>query len=69
MESVIYINSHFIKNAVFYTHDINSGVSGFNKINMESKDSININEVCSKCDTKAECRSRCVGSCRKYCGL
>ena len=42
------------KNAVFYTHDINSGVSGFNKINVESKDSININEVCSKGDDAKE---------------
>ena len=33
--------------AVFYSHEINSGVSGFNKINLESKDSIklkNLNE-------------------------
>ncbi|MDB0049854.1 FkbM family methyltransferase [Pseudomonadales bacterium] len=26
----------------FYTHDINSGISGFNRINIESKDSTNI---------------------------
>ena len=29
----------------FYTHDINSGISGFNKINMESKDSINLKNL------------------------
>jgi FkbM family methyltransferase len=33
------------KEATFYTHDINSGVSGFNKINMESKDSINLRNL------------------------
>jgi FkbM family methyltransferase len=33
------------KEATFYTHDINSGISGFNKINMESKDSINLNNL------------------------
>ncbi len=33
------------KKATFYTHDINSGISGFNKINMESKDSINLNKL------------------------
>ena len=31
--------------ATFYTHDINSGISGFNKINMESKDSINLHNM------------------------
>ena len=29
----------------FYTHDINSGVSGFNKINMDSKDSLDLNNL------------------------
>ena len=29
----------------FYTHEINSGVSGFNKINMKSKDSIDLNQL------------------------
>ncbi len=33
------------KGAIFYTHDINSGVSGFNKININSKDSINLKEL------------------------
>jgi len=32
-------------NATFYTHDINSGVSGFNRINMSSRDSIDLNEL------------------------
>lgn len=31
--------------AVFYTHHINTGVSGFNKINVQSKDSIYLNEL------------------------
>lgn len=31
------------KNEKFYTHDVNSGISGFHKINFHSKDSININ--------------------------
>lgn len=33
------------KQATFYTHDINSGVSGFNKINLQSKDSIHLNKL------------------------
>ena len=33
------------KNAIFYTHEINSGISGFNKINIDSKDSINLKEL------------------------
>jgi len=40
------------KNAVFYTHDINSGVSGFNKINLDSNDSINIQKLSSQGDDK-----------------
>jgi FkbM family methyltransferase len=32
-------------NAIFYTHQINSGVSGFNKINIQSRDSIYLNEL------------------------
>jgi FkbM family methyltransferase len=36
------------QDAVFYTHDINSGISGFNKINIESKDSINLRELGEK---------------------
>jgi len=35
-------------NAVFYTHDINSGVSGFNKININSQDSIRLNNLIDK---------------------
>jgi FkbM family methyltransferase len=31
--------------AIFYTHQINTGVSGFNKINVQSKDSIYLNEL------------------------
>ena len=33
------------KNAIFFSHDINSGISGFNKINIDSKDSINLKEL------------------------
>lgn len=31
--------------ATFYSHDINSGVSGFNKINLRSQDSIHLNRL------------------------
>ncbi|NTW99211.1 MAG: FkbM family methyltransferase [Geobacteraceae bacterium] len=31
--------------ATFYSHDINSGVSGFNKINLQSQDSIHLNRL------------------------
>jgi FkbM family methyltransferase len=31
--------------ATFYTHDINTGVSGFNKINLQSQDSIHLNNL------------------------
>jgi FkbM family methyltransferase len=34
--------------AIFYTHKINSGVSGFNKINLQSKDSIYLSELEAK---------------------
>ena len=33
------------ENAIFYTHDINTGISGFNKININSKDSINLQKL------------------------
>tara|TARA_A100001015_G_scaffold309471_1_gene409016 strand:- start:3452 stop:4231 length:780 start_codon:yes stop_codon:yes gene_type:complete len=33
------------KNQTFYTHDINSGVSGFNKININSSDSIKLENL------------------------
>lgn len=32
----------------FYTHDVSSGISGFNKVNMKSKDSIEINKFDGK---------------------
>ena len=35
----------YCKNAIFYTHDINTGISGFNKINIDSKDSINLQKL------------------------
>jgi FkbM family methyltransferase len=31
--------------ATFFTHDISSGVSGFNRINLQSKDSIHLNQL------------------------
>lgn len=31
--------------ATFYTHDINSGVSGFNRINLQSQDSVHLQEL------------------------
>ncbi len=31
--------------ATFYSHDINTGVSGFNKINLQSQDSIHLNNL------------------------
>jgi FkbM family methyltransferase len=33
------------KHETFYSHEINSGVSGFNKINLQSKDSIHLNKL------------------------
>jgi len=33
------------KNATFYSHDITTGQSGFNKINMKSNDSIKLNKL------------------------
>lgn len=32
------------KNQVFYTHDISKGISGFNRVNMTSKDSIELSK-------------------------
>ncbi len=31
--------------ATFYTHDISSGISGFNRVNLKSQDSIRLNEL------------------------
>ena len=36
------------ENAIFYTHDVNSGISGFNKINIDSNDSITIKDLNEK---------------------
>lgn len=38
------------KDALFYTHDITTGQSGFNKISMESKDSIHLNKLKNRKD-------------------
>ena len=51
----VHINMQAVGNvlseqAVFYTHDVNSGISGFNKINIESNDSINLRELNEKGD-------------------
>ena len=35
------------RNETFYTHDLNTGISGFNKININSKDSIDISNISS----------------------
>lgn len=40
------------ESAEFYTHDINSGVSGFNKINMNSNDSIDLEKLGKENDEK-----------------
>ena len=34
-----------IKSAKFYSHDLNTGISGFNKINLDSDDSIELNKI------------------------
>ena len=34
-----------IKSAKFYSHDLNTGISGFNKINLKSNDSIELNKI------------------------
>ena len=52
-EGDIHINScaagnHSSENETFYTHNINSGVSGFNKINIESNDSIKLEALREK---------------------
>ena len=45
----IYINKYAAgnkeKNDKFFTHQINSGISGFNRINVESKDSVYLNKI------------------------
>ena len=51
----VHINMHAIGNisseqAIFYTHDVNSGISGFNKINIESNDSIDLRDLNEKGD-------------------
>ena len=33
----------------FYSHDLNTGISGFNKINIESKDSIDLSKLSNDC--------------------
>ena len=53
------------QDAVFYTHDINSGISGFNKINIESKDSINLNELSEKGDAALQLYSDTLNHDRK----
>ena len=42
------VGNQYDKQAVFYSHDITSGQSGFNKINVKSKDSINLNNLKDK---------------------
>jgi FkbM family methyltransferase len=40
------------ESAQFYTHDINTGVSGFNKINMNSRDSLDLEKLSEEDDEK-----------------
>jgi len=40
------------KNVRFYSHDITTGQSGFNKINLQSQDSINLNKLKQKNSSK-----------------
>jgi len=42
------VGNHSAVRENFYTHSINSGISGFNRINTESKDSIKLKELNSK---------------------
>ena len=42
------VGKHSAAREDFYTHSVNSGISGFNRINTESKDSIKLKELSSK---------------------
>jgi FkbM family methyltransferase len=49
-EDTVFVNKFAIgsessSNNIFYTHEINSGVSGFNKINLKSKDSVHLQNL------------------------
>jgi len=39
------VGNKSIENATFYTHDINNEISGFNKVNLESLDSVYLNQL------------------------
>jgi len=46
----LYINNQAVgnqekKKSVFYTHDVSSGIAGFNKVNFKSNDSISLQKV------------------------
>jgi len=48
--SEVYINKYAIgskhnEESTFYSHDLNTGISGFNKVNLDSLDSIMLNQV------------------------
>tara|TARA_B100000035_G_scaffold289340_2_gene275665 strand:+ start:2729 stop:3493 length:765 start_codon:yes stop_codon:yes gene_type:complete len=47
----------------FFTHDLNSGISGFNKINLRSSDSIDLNEIIDQ-DSKVEEYSKTINHSR-----
>lgn len=56
-KSSIFINhtaagNRKLSNVVFYTHDIHSGLSGFNKVNLNSRDSVLLNELKNNDSTK-----------------
>jgi len=48
----VFVNNYALgsekKDQIFYSHDIHSGLSGFNKVNFSSKDSIDLSKVSSK---------------------
>ena len=48
----VFVNNYAVgsekKDQIFYSHDISLGLSGFNKVNFSSKDSIDLSKVSSK---------------------
>lgn len=53
LQNTIFINEIAVgkfsgEKLLFYTHDVSSGISGFNKVNMKSEDSIEINKFDGK---------------------
>jgi len=48
----VFVNNYAVgsekKDQIFYSHDISLGLSGFNKVNFSSKDSIDLSKISSK---------------------